>query len=99
MKKYYNRLTKEEQKNIKKEIKNSEYKTTYKKFNIYLIYTLIALLLIILDIYFRYYYNGKTIDYILDIILLIILTVFYLKVTYMKENYLNKYALSKRKKN
>lgn len=99
MKKYYNRLTKEEQKIIKKEIKNSEYKTTYKKFNIYLIYTLIALLLIILDIYFRYYYNGKTIDYIIDIILLIILTIFYLKVTNMKENYLNKYALTKRKKN
>lgn len=99
MKKYYNRLTKEEQRNIKKEIKTSENKVTYNKFNIYLIYTIISMIIVILDIYFRYYYNGKTIDYIIDIILLIILIIFYLVINNMKETYLNKYALSKRKKN
>lgn len=99
MKKYYNRLTKEEQRNIKKEIKTSENKVTYNKFNIYLIYTIISIIIVILDIYFRYYYNGKTIDYIIDIILLIILIIFYLVINNMKETYLNKYALSKRKKN
>ena len=71
MKTYYNRLSSEEKKSLKKNIKNSKFNDLYKKVNYYLFLTYGCFFLVIADVYFRYYFNGKTIDYIVDAIIII----------------------------
>ena len=71
MKIYYNRLSKEEKKSLKKNIKNSKFNDLYKKVNYYLFLTYGCFFLVISDVYFRYYFSGKTIDYIVDAIIII----------------------------
>ena len=71
MKTYYNRLSSEEKKSLKKNIKNSKFNDLYKKVNYYLFLTYGCFFLVIADVYFRYYFSGKTIDYIVDAIIII----------------------------
>ena len=66
MKTYYNRLSSEEKKSLKKNIKNSKFNDLYKKVNYYLFLTYGCFFLVIADVYFRYYFSGKTIDYIVE---------------------------------
>ena len=99
MKTYYNRLSSEEKKSLKKNIKNSKFNDLYKKVNYYLYLTYGCFFLVIADFYFRYYFNGKTIDYIVDAIIIIGLLIFYYKLLKLKETTLNKYALDEKKKN
>lgn len=97
MKIYYNRLSSEEKKNIRKEIKKSKFKELYKKLNLYIYMVYSCFFLVIADVYFRYYFSGKTIDYIVDAIIVIVLLIFYYKLIKIKEDTLNKYALEVKK--
>lgn len=97
MKIYYNRLSSEEKKNIRKEIKKSKFKDLYKKLNLYIYMVYSCFFLVIADVYFRYYFSGKTIDYIVDAIIVIVLLIFYYKLIKIKEDTLNKYALEVKK--
>ena len=94
MKTYYNRLSSEEKKSLKKNIKNSKFNDLYKKVNYYLFLTYGCFFLVIADVYFRYYFSGKTIDYIVDAIIIIGLLIFYYKLLKLKETTLNKYEHS-----
>lgn len=98
MKIYYDRLSKEEKKEIKKNIKNSKFVSLYKKINYYLFLCYGCFFLIIVDIYFRFYFNGKTLDYIVDAIIMLAVFIFYYKLLKLKETTLNKYALEEKKK-
>lgn len=97
MKIYYNRLSSEEKKNIRKEIKKSKFKDLYKKLNLYIYMVYSCFFLVIADVYFRYYFSGKTIDYIVDAIIVIVLLIFYYRLVKIKEDTLNKYALEVKK--
>ena len=79
MKKYYNRLTKEEQNAIKKGIKNDKEWDIYKRIYIYSYLTYGCLIFIIFDIYFNYYTNGAKYNYIIDGLIIISLVLFYYK--------------------
>lgn len=98
MKIYYDRLSKEEKKALRKKIKNSKFGSLYKKINYYLFLSYGCFFLIIVDIYFRFYFNGKTIDYIVDAIIMLTVFIFYYKLLKLKETTLNKYALEEKKK-
>lgn len=97
MKTYYNRLSSEEKKNIRKNIKKSKFKDLYKKLNLYIYMVYSCFFLVIADVYFRYYFSGKTIDYIVDAIIIIVLLIFYYRLIKIKEDTLNKYALDVKK--
>lgn len=97
MKTYYNRLSSEEKKNIRKNIKKSKFKDLYKKLNLYIYMVYSCFFLVIADVYFRYYFSGKTIDYIVDAIIIIVLLIFYYRLIKIKEDTLNKYALEFKK--
>lgn len=97
MKIYYNRLSSNEKKNIRKEIKKSKFKDLYKKLNLYIYMVYSCFFLVIADVYFRYYFSGKTIDYIVDAIIIIVLLIFYYRLIKIKEDTLNKYALEVKK--
>ena len=68
-----------------------------KKINYYLFLSYGCFFLIIVDIYFRFYFNGKTIDYIVDAIIMLAVFIFYYKLLKIKETTLNKYALEEKK--
>lgn len=97
MKNYYNRLSREEQKAIKKEIKNNKKWDIYKRINIYSILTYGCLIFIIFDIYFNYYTKGAKYNYIIDSIIIVSLVLFYYKLIKTKDDILNKFALEKKK--
>ena len=98
MKIFYDRLSKEEKKELKKSIKGSKFGSLYKKINYYLVLCYGCIFLIIVDIYFRFYFSGKTLDYIVDAIIMLAVFMFYYKLLKVKETTLNKYALEEKKK-
>ena len=97
MKNYYNRLTKEEQKAIKKEITKDKKWDIYKRINIYSYLTYGCLIFIIFDIYFNYYTNRAKYNYIIDALIIVSLVLFYYKLVKIKDDVLNKFALEKKK--
>lgn len=97
MKIYYNRLSKDEKKSIKKSIKKSKFGELYKKINLYIYMVYSCFFLVIADVYFRYYYGGKTIDYVVDAIIIVGMLIFYYRLIKLKEDTLNKYALETKK--
>lgn len=103
MKSYYDSLSKERKKYIKVDIQYSEYRKIYKKIKIYKILSILSIIFIILDIYIKYYNKMLTVidvkvDYIIDVILILVLTIFYYKLNTIKDKILNKYALALKKK-
>ena len=98
MKIFYDRLSKEDKKELKKNIKGSKFGSLYKKINYYLVLCYGCFFLIIVDIYFRFYFSGKTLDYIVDAIIMLAVFMFYYKLLKVKETTLNKYALEEKKK-
>lgn len=97
MKNYYNKLNKEKQKEIKLSIKKSHYKDVIKRINMYILMSYLSIGIVICDIYFRYYFNGKKIDYIIDSILIIAMLLYSLKLYKTKDKVLNNYALELKK--
>ena len=95
MKNYYNRLDKEKRKEIRSAVKESN--PTYKKINIYLLLAYLSIGFVVFDINFRYFYEGKLFDYILDGLLLVMLVIFCYKLNKLKDDMLNKYALKTKK--
>ena len=65
MKTYYNRLSSEEKKSLKKNIKNSKFNDLYKKVNYYLFLTYGCFFLVIADVYSRCHYNNWFINILL----------------------------------
>ena len=96
MKNYYNRLDKEKKKEIRKQVKESN--IAYKKINTYLLLAYLSIGFIVFDINFRYFYNGKLFDYIIDGLLLVMLVIFCYKLNKIKDDMLNKHALKAKNK-
>lgn len=98
MKIYYDRLSKEDRKELRKNIKNSKFGSLYKKLNYYIFLCYGCFFLIVSDIYFRFYFNGKTLDYVVDAIIMLAVFIFYYKLLKIRETTLNKFALEEKKK-
>ena len=97
MKKYYDRLSKEEKNAVKKEYldKNSK---IYKKAKKIIILCIVGMIFGLGSFIFDYIYQADIINYILDGLLFVFSLIVMLRMIMIQKNILNEYALSKKKK-
>jgi len=97
MKKYYDKLSKEDKTAVKKEYldKNGN---IYNKAKKIIILCIIGMLFGLGSFIFDYIYQSDTINYILDGLLFVFSIIVMLRMIMIQKNILNEYALSKKKK-
>ncbi len=98
MKKYYDKLTKEEKSKVKEEYLKSEECLVYKKASKIIIFCIVGLVIAVGSFIFDYIYKMGTLNYVLDSFLFIFSVIVLLRMLFIKKDLLNKYALSKKKK-
>ncbi len=98
MKLYYQRLSREEKKEVKKEFLNEKESIVYKKANNLIFASLGGIIIAIVSIVINYINKVKLLGYIADGILLVFCIIVFLAFMNAKLKEINKYAIKKTRK-
>lgn len=97
MKVYYDKLTKEEKGNIKKEFLETDEKKVYTKASKIVIFCIIGIVISIISGVFDYIYKTGIINYVIDGFLFLFSIIVLFRMQKIKKNLLNRFAISKKK--
>lgn len=95
---YYSRQTKDRKKEIKTDFKKDEKSLLYRKGLKYIIFSIIGIIIILLDAIYHYFYDNNVFNYILDGIIVLFLIFILICIIRIRKKELNNYALKNYKK-